>query len=288
MAYSKIGIVLSSGGGRGIYAHTGFLLAIEKLGIEISASTGCSAGAIVGGIAASGANLSKWSEDIVNVQRNSFWTPRSIPRLLFEILVRKGVGLTGISTTNSAIDYCRERLSAKKFEECKYPFHALAVNLGTSEKKIFSSGELAPRMMASAAMPIMYEPVLLDGDYFTDGAIIDLAPTDAICCRHELDVLIVHHVSRRNTLDGLLASVKKPWTMVEILHRIIFRARPWYLTGEPLSRHKCPCGCGAKVFVLEPEIPDLVWPVTRNGSRIIDAARAQALAELKPIMTELV
>lgn len=54
-----IGIVLSSGGIRGIYAHTGFLLALQRLGIPIAAATGCSAGAVVGGIAASGTNQKK-------------------------------------------------------------------------------------------------------------------------------------------------------------------------------------------------------------------------------------
>lgn len=33
----RVGVVLSSGGGRGVYAHTGFLLALEKLGIDVSA-----------------------------------------------------------------------------------------------------------------------------------------------------------------------------------------------------------------------------------------------------------
>ena len=31
---SRIGVVLSSGGGRGVYAHTGFLLALEQLGVR--------------------------------------------------------------------------------------------------------------------------------------------------------------------------------------------------------------------------------------------------------------
>ena len=34
---ARIGVVLSSGGGRGVYAHTGFLLALQKLCIEVSA-----------------------------------------------------------------------------------------------------------------------------------------------------------------------------------------------------------------------------------------------------------
>lgn len=50
----KVGVVLSSGGGREVFAHTGFLLALEQLGVEISAIAGCSAGALVGGVYASG------------------------------------------------------------------------------------------------------------------------------------------------------------------------------------------------------------------------------------------
>lgn len=41
----RVGVVLSSGGSRGVYAHTGFLLALERMGIDIHAS----AGAVVGG-----------------------------------------------------------------------------------------------------------------------------------------------------------------------------------------------------------------------------------------------
>ncbi len=53
----RIGVVLSSGGVRGVYAHTGFLLALERLCTPIAASAGCSAGAVVGGVAASGGDL---------------------------------------------------------------------------------------------------------------------------------------------------------------------------------------------------------------------------------------
>lgn len=42
----RIGVVLSSGGVRGVYAHTGFMQAINNLGIRIDASAGCSAGVI--------------------------------------------------------------------------------------------------------------------------------------------------------------------------------------------------------------------------------------------------
>lgn len=51
-------------------------------------------------------------------------------------------------------------------------------------------------MMASAAMPVLYKPVNIDSRYYSDGASIELAPVDAICCKHGLDALIVHQVGQ--------------------------------------------------------------------------------------------
>jgi len=71
----RIGVVLSSGGGRGVYAHTGFLSALEELGIEITVISGCSAGALVGGVYASGTSLDQWSESIANVKNSRVLDP---------------------------------------------------------------------------------------------------------------------------------------------------------------------------------------------------------------------
>ena len=70
---TRIGVVLSSGGARGVYAHTGFLQALADLGVPIAASAGCSAGAVVGGIAASGADLETWSATLARLDPRHFW-----------------------------------------------------------------------------------------------------------------------------------------------------------------------------------------------------------------------
>jgi len=155
----RIGVVLSSGGARGVYAHTGFLLALEELGIPVSACAGCSAGAVVGGIAASGADLHAWSETLAHLDPARFWTPDPWPRLAWQLAVRRGRGFVGLSGTEAAVEFCRSRLAVPRFEACRYPFHTLAMSLGRGRKVMFSSGELAPRMLASAAMPLLYRPV---------------------------------------------------------------------------------------------------------------------------------
>jgi len=280
----RIGFVLSSGGARGVFAHTGFLLALNELNIPIVAGAGCSAGAIVGGIVASGTDVSDLAVSLAAVNRKQYWTPDPLWRFLWNMTVRRGRGYTGLSDTAASLAFCQKNLTVQTFEECRYPFYTVAVSLARGEKVVFSTGELAPRMVASAAMPILYRPVNIDGDLFCDGALIDLAPMDAICCKQSLDVVIVHHVSPRSPTDiaGLEETVNKPWTMIELLNRMLYHQRPWYLADDPLSFQRCPCGCGAAIVVIEPKLPPLKWPMTEGGPAIQKADIEQVKMLLRP------
>ena len=287
-AAPRIGVVLSSGGVRGVYAHTGFMQAMQGLGIPIAASAGCSAGALIGGFIASGTPLEDWAATLAGMTSRDFWTPDSLPRFLWEMTAHQGRGYTGLSDTSAALQFTRGNLAVNTFEECLYPFHVLAVNLDTGKKMVFSAGELAPRMTASAAMPILYSPVKIDGKYYCDGALIDFAPTDAICCKHQLDVVIVHHVAQHFGIHRELGTaLKDQWAMLEIVNRLVFRERPWYLSGEPLSLHHCPCGCGAIVVAIDPDLPEMRWPVTKDGDAVQSRAREQTETLLQPYLNAL-
>lgn len=281
-------MVLSSGGTRGVYAHTGFLIALERLGISVAAATGSSAGAVVGAMAASGADLRAWSETIADIDPARFWRPDPLVYVLWQFLIRRGRGYTGLSGTDAAIEFCRGQLAVQTFEECRYPFYALAVSLGRGRKVVFSEGLLAPRIVASAATPVLYRPVEIDGDWYCDGALADLAPTDAICCKHSLDALIVHHVSSRYEGPKDLTRIREgQWSMLHILQRLLFRRRPWYLSDERLSVHRCPCGCGAIVVVVEPELPELRWPLDKIGQQVQASATEQTQTYLRPYVDAL-
>lgn len=282
----RIGFVLSSGGVRGIFAHTGFLQAIAELGIPVVAGAGCSAGAIVGGIAASGADLDEWAQSLTNATSRDFWTPDSLWRLLWNMIVKRGRGYTGLSGTGAAQAFCRDNLAVQKFEDCLYPFFTVAISLARSEKEIFSSGELAPRMVASAAMPVLYRPVPIAGDLYCDGALIDLAPMDAVCCKQSLDVVLVHHVSRHTEsgIPALQQALVKPWTIGTLLDRILYHHRPWYLGDQAISFQRCRCGCSAVIVVLEPKLITMEWPLTKDGPAMLESAKTQAFALLGPYL----
>lgn len=285
----KIGVVLSSGGGRGVFAHTGFLQALEQIGINISAITGCSAGALVGGIYASGTDIDQWSNALANVHTSSYWAPDSWPRFLWNMVVKKGRGYTGFSSCETAIEFIRDNLQAQNFEDCRIPYYSLAMNLAGGTKTLFSHGELAPRIMASAAIPVLYRPVQVENEFYCDGALIELAPTEAICCLHDLDLLLVHHTSiRREGAEGVANALQKPWSLLEILYLLIYRHRPWYLSDQPLSFTHCRCSCHAPIIVLEPDLPEMAWPHGKGGAKVQAAALQQTLDLLTPHRDKLV
>lgn len=284
----KVGVVLSSGGGRGVFAHTGFLLALEQMGIEVAAITGCSAGALVGGIYASGRDLQQWANSIANVHSREYWTPDSWPRFFWQMIVHKGRGYTGLSDNKKAIEFIQNNLVAQTFETCRIPFYSLATNLTQGSKTLFSTGDLAPRIMASAAMPVLYRPVEVEGEFFCDGATIELSSTEAICCRHHLDALIVHHTAaNRDGPEGLQNALQQPWTLAEILNLLLYRKRPWYLSSQPLAFHHCRCGCGVPVVVVEPNLPILTWPLSQGGINVQTSAQQQAETLLGPYIETL-
>ena len=285
---SRFGVVLSSGGGRGIFAHTGFMTALDKLDVRISALSGCSAGAIVGGVLASGTSVSDWANATRNARSDRYWTPRSVVQLLYSFGFRQGRGIGGLSETAAAIRFLTENLAVRNFEECVYPFSSVAMNLGTGANTTFDEGPLAPAMMASAAIPGFYEPVEIDGQYYTDGAIIDLAPAEAICCRYGMEVLLIHHTAQHDySTKELEQAFEEPWTIVKVLQRLIFRRRPWYATGDPRSICACPCGCGAVIVVLEPRLPELTWPIVAAAADILSAAHSNTLTQLAPVLETL-
>jgi len=281
----RTGLVLSAGGVRGVYAHSGILQAIDGMDIRPSAIAGCSAGAIVGGIHASGTPLDQWLEALTHMERKNFWQPGTWGRAIRELLIHRGRNFTGVAKTDAPLDFCRRNIAVDTFEDCHIPFHAVATSLATGKKVMFSQGDLSLGIAASATIPLLYQPVEIEGSFYCDGGVIDLAPTDAICCRHELDVLFVHHVATRTKgFHGIHSNAGNGWPILEIIDTLLFRGRPWYLSDSPLTFRRCPCGCKALIVVLEPSLPELPWPQTEHGPDVQAAAKRQAEELLGPYL----
>jgi NTE family protein len=160
----RVGIALSSGGLHGL-VHVGAIRAFQQLGFRPYAIAGCSVGAIAGALWAAGLP----ADDIEAAALDVSWREPDRWRL-------PRYGLARLGKLEQLID---ERTRGARIEMLDIAFAAVATNLATGRGEILTRGALAPAVAASAAVPIRYEPVEIDGRKLVDGALTAPLPVDA-------------------------------------------------------------------------------------------------------------
>lgn len=157
----KTGLVLSGGGARG-FAHLGVIKALNESGIFPEVISGTSAGAIVGSLYADGYT----PEEILKIMnlsgRLQYFSP-TVPR----------GGLLQISGIEKIL---REKLRAKTFGDLKIPLFVSATDLNSGKAVYFSEGELLLPIIASASIPVLFKPVVINGVQYVDGGVLDNMP----------------------------------------------------------------------------------------------------------------
>jgi NTE family protein len=160
----RVGIAFGSGGTHGP-AHVGAIRAFERLGAQPAVITGCSAGAIAGGLWAAGRS----AEEIERLTLDTSW--RELDRLR---IPRYGVGnLDGLRAM------IERNTNAARIEDLPTPFAAVATDLLTGRPTLLRRGPLSAAVAASASVPIRYEPAQVDGLFLVDGALTAPVPVDA-------------------------------------------------------------------------------------------------------------
>jgi NTE family protein len=163
----KWGLALSGGGARGV-AHAGVLQAIDENGLKPCCISGVSIGAVVGSLYAAGMK----------------------PKDMLELLSGKGFlnlfrvkpslsGLLGMKYLEIVLD----QFLPETFEELNIPLHIFATNLSKGECVDFHSGDLSKPILASSSIPVLFEPIEIDGDKYVDGGVINNLPAD-VCRKH--------------------------------------------------------------------------------------------------------
>jgi NTE family protein len=153
----SLGVALSGGGFRGM-AHIGVLRSLERHGLKPEFIAGTSAGSLVGALYASG----KSSADIEFLASNIFW-----PKLL---------------SSRGLADFCRENLP-RTFAELAIPLSVVVTAIPSRAMAVLSSGELAPAIAASCAMPWLLRRIKIGDDVYIDGGCACVLP--AKVCRDQ-------------------------------------------------------------------------------------------------------
>lgn len=201
----RIGISLSGGGARGM-AHIGVLAGLELNGIFPDVILGTSAGAIIGVLYAAGYG----PEEILEVTKKS-----NLNRIF-----RPAMSLRGWSNQRHLEDQLKKYVEFERIEDLPKKFLLGLTNLNSGKHEVWSNGPLYKAVLASSAVPGVFQTVEIDDQLYLDGGVMNNMPAENI--RSDCDFLIGSNVVTKD-----LKTNKDLGNVKSILSRV-FEISLWY------------------------------------------------------------
>lgn len=192
----RIGLALGGGAAKG-FAHIGVIKMLEANGIRPEFVAGTSAGSVVGALYASGMDPFQLQQRAVALDESSI---RDVS--LFSGGLIKGQKLQ---------DYVNDQVRQKPIEAMKIPFAAVATQLETGVRAVFTRGNTGQAVRASSSIPGVFEPVAIGRFTYVDGGIVSPVPVDA-ARQLGADLVIAVDISSKasgKTPDGMLGIVNQ-------------------------------------------------------------------------------
>ncbi|MGA9769895.1 MAG: patatin-like phospholipase family protein [Blastocatellia bacterium] len=269
----KVAIVLSAGY-FGFFAHAGFMLALEELGLDYAAIAGSSAGSVVAAMHASGVPAAEIIELLSSVRRKDMWDSIGLAGLLGS-LMKRGRGWTGLLKGERFEERLNHRLRVKTFEECPRALYVTALNLTRGIEETFYSGTIADKVRASCSYPFLMSSKTIGGDEYWDGGFLTKIPLETMVERERPDRLIIHYLPMRDEETDLK---DRQWSAIGLMERALnisrkdMEGRRLEALGEMRN----------KITWIEPAVPRVS---ARDLSTGKDAARA-AYEHAKRVMSQ--
>src|SRR5690606_7643453 len=132
----------------GFFSHAGLLAALEEAGLRPRRVVGVSAGALAGGLWASGLGAEVLTAELLRLRRADFWDP--------------GLPLGGLLRGRKFGEKLRALLhttGVRVVEECPTPFAAVSHDLRGRRTHVMDTGPLDVAIQASCSVPFMFRPV---------------------------------------------------------------------------------------------------------------------------------
>ena len=250
----RIGLALGGGAAKG-FAHIGVIKMLEAHGIRIDVVAGTSAGSVVGAMYAGGMDAFALQQQAVALDEDRI---RDL-RLLGGGLV-KGQALQ---------DYVNATLGNRPIEKLRKPFAAVATQLETGKRTVFTRGNAGQAVRASSSIPGVFEPVRIGRASFVDGGVVSPVPVDAA---RQLGADIVIAVDISTKVDG-----STPTSLLGTVNQSIT------IMGQTLGAQEL----ARADVVIRPKVND-IGPADfeRKGAAILEGERA-ALAALPQVRARI-
>ena len=159
-----IGLALGGGASKG-FAHIGVIKVLEENNIPVKIVTGTSAGALVGSLYASGMNAPRLQREAENLQRAD--------------LVDLTLSTSGFIRGEKLQNYINRQVGNRPIQNLPRKFAAVATEFDTGRSVVFRSGNTGQAVRASASIPNVFQPAVINGKRYVDGGLTAPVPVSA-------------------------------------------------------------------------------------------------------------
>lgn len=197
----ELGIAFGGGGARAC-AQCGAAQALREYGVKPDIVSGTSAGAIMAVLYSSGFS----SQEMVNLFEGLDF---------FKDIVTPIVPRGGMFSSAPLLELLRKVLPYKNIEDLPIPTVIVASDLEHGCVKLFREGEIAPRVVASCSIPIIFSPIKIDGIHYVDGGVFQNLPVPAIReeCRKVYSFSLLH-LEEEKYHDNLISLANRSFNMI--------------------------------------------------------------------------
>lgn len=176
-----VALTLGSGGARG-YAHIGAIEVLAERGYNIVAISGCSMGALVGGMYAAG-KMQDYKDWVTGLGQFDVLK-------LLDLTFNSGGAIRG----EKIFSVVREMLGDTRIENLPLHYTAVATDLLAHKEIWFQEGPLDRAIRASVAIPGVVTPLVHGGRVLVDGALLNPLPIVPTISSHA-DIVVAVNLS---------------------------------------------------------------------------------------------
>ncbi|MEZ8020734.1 patatin-like phospholipase family protein [Vibrio splendidus] len=158
-----VSLVLGSGGARGL-VHVGVIRWLIEHGYQIKSISGCSIGALIGGVYAAG-KLDEFEEWVTSIDQSDM-----------TMMLDFSWQSSGMFKGDKIIDTLRELIGEISIEDLPIPYTAVAANVAEEKEVWLQSGSLFDAIRASISLPLFFTPHVINGEVLIDGGVLNPVP----------------------------------------------------------------------------------------------------------------
>lgn len=159
----SVSLVLGSGGARGL-SHIGIIKWLVENDYDIKSISGCSVGALIGGIYAAGKldEFEKWIREIDKIEIFS----------LLDLAWKANGLVQGDKIINTLV----KLIGDQQIEDLPLRFTAVASDIENEKEVWINTGSLFDAIRASISLPLFFTPVHRNGVLLIDGGVLNPVP----------------------------------------------------------------------------------------------------------------